>query len=101
MAEDDREACLPLHPYTDQAQTDGGEHQIDAWRRNLVRSVRGQGQQARAPGTHGGQEPQPLNPHALWHRVKAIGAAARQAGVVVRELAFSPHLFRRTYATLL
>jgi integrase len=33
--------------------------------------------------------------------MKRIGSAARAAGVLSRDLQFSPHLFRRTYATLL
>lgn len=33
--------------------------------------------------------------------MKAIGEAARKAGVVTRPVTFSPHLFRRTYATVL
>ncbi len=43
----------------------------------------------------------PLTYHTLWHRVKEIGKAARECGVIKRELSFSPHLFRRSYATLL
>lgn len=47
------------------------------------------------------QEPEPMTPHSLWTRVKNIGGAAVAAGVITRELQFSPHLFRRSYATLL
>jgi site-specific recombinase XerD len=47
------------------------------------------------------QEPEPMTAHTLWSRVKGIGAAAVAAGVITRELQFSPHLFRRSYATLL
>ncbi len=45
----------------------------------------------------------PLDPHALWWAVKEIGLEARDAGIIAetRRLTFSPHLFRRTYATLL
>jgi integrase/recombinase XerD len=47
------------------------------------------------------QEPKPLTTHTLWTRIKGIGIAAVAAGVITRELQFSPHLFRRSYATLL
>ena len=36
----------------------------------------------------------------LWVRIREIGFSATQAGVITRELEFSPHLFRRTFATL-
>lgn len=47
------------------------------------------------------QEPEPMTPHTLWTRVRSMGAAAVEAGVITRELQFSRHLFRRSYATLL
>ena len=47
------------------------------------------------------QAPSPMTGHVLWTRVKRIESAARAAGVLSRDLQFSPHLFRRTYATLL
>lgn len=39
--------------------------------------------------------------HVLWDRVRKIGARARAAGILKRDLQFSPHLFRRSYATAL
>ncbi len=45
--------------------------------------------------------PVPLNGHGLWARIKEIGADLRSAGILKRDLQFTPHLFRRTYATLL
>ena len=45
--------------------------------------------------------PKPMNGHNLWARIKEIGADLRDAGILKRELQFTPHLFRRTYATLL
>ncbi len=47
------------------------------------------------------KHPVPMNGHALWARMKEIGRDLRAAGILTRELQFSPHLFRRTYATLL
>ena len=45
----------------------------------------------------------PLNAHALWDIVRTIGEQARAAGIISenRKVTFSPHLFRRTYCTLL
>ena len=42
----------------------------------------------------------PLKSPTLWARICEIGFAATNAGVMTRELEFSPHLFRRTFATL-
>jgi site-specific recombinase XerD len=42
-----------------------------------------------------------MKAHTLWTRIKSIGTAAVDAGVITREMQFSPHLFRRSYATLL
>ncbi len=42
----------------------------------------------------------PLTNHqTIWLRIKKIGAAAREAGIIKRDIVFSPHLFRRSYAT--
>jgi integrase len=41
------------------------------------------------------QFPASMTPHSLWTRITRIGAAALVAGVITRELQFSPHLFRR------
>jgi len=48
-----------------------------------------------------GDPPRPIAYHALWTRIGAIGKAARAAGILKRELQFTPHLFRRSFATLL
>lgn len=48
-----------------------------------------------------GDAPRPLAYHALWTRVRRIGERTRAAGILTRELQFSPHLFRRSFATLL
>jgi integrase len=42
----------------------------------------------------------PLKSPTLWARIREIGFAATKVGVIVREIEFSPHLFRRTFATL-
>ena len=42
-----------------------------------------------------------MTPHRLWVRIKDIGSRARAGEIIKRDLQFSPHLFRRTYATLL
>ena len=42
-----------------------------------------------------------MTAYTLWTRIKRIGVVAVAAGVIKRELQFSPHLFRRSYATLL
>ena len=39
--------------------------------------------------------------HSLWRRVREVGRAVQEKGIITRELAFSPHLFRRSYATCL
>lgn len=48
-----------------------------------------------------GDAPRKLTPHRLWVRVKSIGERAKEAGVIKRDINFSPHLFRRSYATVL
>jgi len=48
-----------------------------------------------------GYNVRPMTAHRLWVRISAIGAAAREAGIIKRDLQFSPHLFRRSVATLL
>jgi integrase len=45
-----------------------------------------------------GETPRPLQYHTLWRRTREIGAELREAGILKRELQFSPHLFRRSYA---
>ena len=46
-------------------------------------------------------EIKPMLYHVLWYRLHKIGEKARERGIIKRELQFSPHLLRRTYATLL
>ena len=41
----------------------------------------------------------PMNYAVLYERVRMVGAAARAAGVINRDLVWSPHMLRRTYAT--
>ena len=48
-----------------------------------------------------GDQPRPMTTHRLWIRIKQIGEGAREAGIIKRDLNFSPHLFRRSFATLL
>lgn len=48
-----------------------------------------------------GDQPRPLTPHRLWVRITEIGEQAKEEGIIKRNISFSPHLFRRTYATLL
>lgn len=43
----------------------------------------------------------PLKAHDLWYRVRKVYRWLRLTGVLTREIQFSPHLFRRTFATLL
>lgn len=51
--------------------------------------------------TYRGDRPRSLLYHTLWRRIKEIGQTAREQGIVTRELCWSPHLFRRSYATAL
>jgi integrase len=49
-----------------------------------------------------GDERRPLKNHqTLWTRIKNIGIEAKEAGIIKRDLVFSPHLFRRSYASAL
>ena len=48
-----------------------------------------------------GHPARPVTPHLLWERSKRIGKGARDQNIIKRDIIFSPHLFRRTYATLL
>ncbi len=49
----------------------------------------------------GGNIARPLEYHALYCRIKKIGAKLAEKGIIRRKLTWSPHLFRRTYATTL
>jgi integrase/recombinase XerD len=47
-----------------------------------------------------GEEWRPLTKrHTIWARVKKIGMKARESAIIKRELVFSLHLLRRSYAT--
>jgi integrase/recombinase XerD len=48
-----------------------------------------------------GDDSRPLKYHTLWYRVSQIGNTARAEGIIKRDVIFSPHLMRRTYATVL
>lgn len=43
----------------------------------------------------------PMPYHTLHRRIQDLGKAAMEAGIIKRDLIFSPHLFRRTYTTIL
>ncbi len=49
----------------------------------------------------GPRKSNPMPYHSLWNRITDIGKAAREADIIKRDIQFSPHLFRRSYATLL
>lgn len=51
------------------------------------------------PAQAEGDISRPLRYHTLWHRVRALGAKASEAGIVRGSLQFTPHLFRRSYIT--
>jgi integrase len=46
-------------------------------------------------------EIRPMPYHVLWYRIHKTGEKAREREIIKRDLQFSPHLLRRTYATLL
>jgi integrase len=49
-----------------------------------------------------GDNRRPLTSHqTLWARIKKIGKEVRKERIITRDVIFSPHLFRRTYATCL
>jgi integrase len=48
-----------------------------------------------------GDENKPLSYRALWYRITQTGKQAGKQGIIKRELSFTPHLMRRTYATVL
>ena len=48
-----------------------------------------------------GDQLRPMEYQTLYRRIVNIGKAARENGIIKREMVFSPHLLRRTYATLL
>jgi len=46
-----------------------------------------------------GDQPRPMTYATMWARFKDIGINAREQGILTRDMVFSPHLCRRTYAT--
>jgi len=48
-----------------------------------------------------GDTPRAMPYHTLWYRVKEAGENAKKAEVIQRDIQFTPHLFRRSYATAL
>ena len=46
-------------------------------------------------------EVRPMPYHVLWYRIHKVGEKVRIEDTIKRDLQFSPHLFRRIYATLL
>lgn len=50
---------------------------------------------------YNGELSRPLPYHTLWRRIKNVGKEAKRLGIVKRDIQFSPHLFRRSYATCL
>jgi integrase/recombinase XerD len=51
--------------------------------------------------TYNGEKSRVMPYHTLWRRITVIGRAARELGILKRDIEFSPHLFRRSYATCL
>ena len=49
----------------------------------------------------GGNIARPIEYHILYCRIKRIGKKVAEAGIIRRQLTWSPHLFRRTFATTL
>ena len=49
----------------------------------------------------GPRKSKPMPYHSLWNRIVDVGKAAKDEGIIKRDIQFSPHLFRRSYATLL
>jgi integrase len=45
------------------------------------------------------RKPAPMNYAVLYERVRLVGVAARAAGIIKRDMVWSPHMLRRTYAT--
>ena len=51
--------------------------------------------------SYNGDTPRPLPYHSLWRRITEMGEKAKAKSIVRTSVEFSPHLFRRTYASLL
>jgi integrase/recombinase XerD len=50
---------------------------------------------------YAGDQVRPMTPHRLWVRITELGDRAKAEGIIKRDINFSPHMFRRTYATCL
>ena len=50
---------------------------------------------------YNGDSIRPLSYRALWYRSTQAGKLAEKQGIIKRKLSFTPHLMRRTYATVL
>lgn len=50
---------------------------------------------------YNGEKMRPLRYPALWKRISKVGDKIKEIGIIKRDIVISPHLFRRTYATLL
>ena len=48
-----------------------------------------------------GDKVKSLSYRALWYRITQTGKEARKQGILKREISFTPHLMRRSYATVL
>ena len=48
-----------------------------------------------------GDKPRTMNYPTLWYRIHTLGERVKKIGIIKRDITFSPHLFRRTYATCL
>lgn len=52
--------------------------------------------------TYPGEDRRPMVKHqTLWVRINKIGFAAKEAGIIRDSIHFTPHLFRRTFASIL
>lgn len=51
--------------------------------------------------SYNGEASRPLPYHTLWRRITEIGKVAKAEGIVRNSVEFTPHLFRRTYASAL
>ena len=48
-----------------------------------------------------GEPPRRLEYQTLYNHIRWIGEKVKEAGILKRDIQFTPHLFRRTYASLL
>jgi len=50
---------------------------------------------------YNGEDPRHMPYHTLWRRITEIGKVVKAEGIVRNSVDFTPHLFRRTYASAL